>query len=206
MVLRIGGAEVGRVSSAEGRNLQDGEEVQFSLDSVTVSGLGLPEDASGLLTVTNCRVCWCCTSTDPRSAHGDGVSIPLEDIALHAISRDASSGTNPCIYMQVGNDDDEFRLFPSNADEDLCSIFDAMSAASALCMNGAFEDDGSLDNNEQFYTGESSAAAEMLRGFDRILDTTGSSEIVNGFGKEHEVPEDSRLDDRDGMRRDTSLN
>lgn len=199
MVLQVGTAAVGCVDVCTGESPENREEIRFTLRDVTVSGLGLPEDITGLLTVTNRRMCWHSCAPDAGGSSDVGLSVPLVDIALHAISRDSSGGTRPCIYSQVGDEDEELRLFPLCPDEDLGEIFDAMCAASALCVDGAVDEDSESENNDDddYGIGGGMFNAQDITCPDQRFEVNGNGGEHIGFAKGDEVLDDCRFEDVD---------
>jgi Regulator of volume decrease after cellular swelling len=163
MVIQVGDASIAAISSADGTGLEEGEEEKFRLTGATVTGLELPEQTSGDLVITTRRLCWWSDSVVC------GASVPFADIGLHAVSRDPATGTGPCIYAQVGDGDDELRVFLANESE-LEGLFAAMCEAAALCLDG--------EEGEGEFGGE---PGEMFTTTDTVSLLDGMLQ-VNGFG------------------------
>jgi Regulator of volume decrease after cellular swelling len=129
MVVEIGDTAVGHVSQSSESGSDPADAAVLRLSGVRVAGLGLPtDDVTGELVVTRHRLCW--------AGAQRGAAIPVADIGLHAVARDAAAEHGPCVYLQVGDADDELRIFPQSPALELDRIWEA------LCVVSGFVDDG----------------------------------------------------------------
>jgi hypothetical protein len=197
MAVQVGDAAVGApAASSGGATPEEAETVgteTFRLDGVAVAGLALPAGVRGTLTITTRQVRW--ASAAAAGGAGAGFAIPFPDVALHAISRDASAGAPPGIYCQVGEAGDELRLFPADAGADgvLERIFEAMCESAALCVDEEDEGEGGGGGGEMF-------TADGVRRLDELLvvpeglEAGGGGCVANGRGPD-EVLEECQFED-----------
>ncbi|CAM9283069.1 unnamed protein product [Chrysoparadoxa australica] len=133
--------------------LRDEEEILETFEDIALSFTNDSQSTEGQggLTVTSNRVIW--------KEKGDGkvFDFDVPYISLHAVSRDATTYPEPCIYCQLDEDEEVlseafFSLARDGSDSDgevaaerkietLQRIFAALSKAAELCP---FEDDAGL--------------------------------------------------------------
>ncbi|KJE95614.1 hypothetical protein CAOG_06049 [Capsaspora owczarzaki ATCC 30864] len=149
-----------------------------------------PSVGSGTLVVAHDALYWW------NSAAGEGLSVPYPSIAIHAISTDPASFSQPCIYLQTDGGDDyenddedddegdgdgadgnlrgvswppsEVWLAPADPSS-LQAIFEALSACQAMHPDqDASDDDEELDEEE---------AEARLDHLDSVFQITSTSQF-----------------------------
>ncbi len=120
------------------------------------SSNGRLEEGVGEVVITSNRVCWLGPSSSTE------IDIPY--IVLHAVSRDPETFPKPCVYCQLG-EDEELRevYFVPEREERLEPLFEALCRAAALCCpdNDVPSEDG--DDVDEIRN------EEVLRHLDNVL-------------------------------------
>lgn len=202
MAYQVGDHSVGIFAGAVGNGDSNGQAPEASLHTtlnVTVSGLNLREQVAGLLTITGENLRW--SASDGSGAPGSGLLLPFRSISLHAVSRDPSSGLPPCIYAQVGEEDDELRIFPSQVETELDPLFAAMCDAAAMCSGEEEEEEDTEDQvGEMYMAGGVRARLEDLLEVPEHL-ANGSANVGSALEREEdnydvcEALDDCRFED-----------
>ncbi len=121
------------------------------------SSNGQLEEGIGEVVITSNRVCWLGPSSSTE------IDIPY--IVLHAVSRDPATFPKPCVYCQLG-EDEELReaYFVPEREERVEPLFEALCRAAALCYpdNDVSSEDGDDDVDEI-------RNEEILRHLDNVL-------------------------------------
>jgi len=136
----------------EGAALEEGEEMDYSVENVACSILRDEDDdddelkepefwGCGTLSVTTTRVLWRRTEAAPE-AHADAMAafaVQVKHVGLHAVTRDPETFASPCLYAQLlldefegeSNEPAELYLAPRNVKQ-LPELFAAFSKAAEL--------------------------------------------------------------------------
>ncbi|KAG1677561.1 hypothetical protein FOA52_014459 [Chlamydomonas sp. UWO 241] len=157
----------------------------------------------GTLTITTRRVVWC-SDSQPSAV----MALRYQQIVMHAISRDTSSGSQPCIYLQLDNGSEqmqeehdeeaeagvepEIRLVPGDESK-LDDLFKAMCDCAALNPD---ENGGEADGEGEFFFDE----AEVIGGLDdesRAALLAAQAEGMELEGDEVELGDPGRFEDDD---------
>lgn len=153
----------------------------------------LPMNAThGTLHVTTKRIVWVGDRAAPRVGYGWDVN----QITLHAISRDPAAFPRPCLYCQMGTEDiTEVRFVPAD-DAQLAELFTAFSKSAEMNPDedesgeeGGEDGDGWIYDEEEVESG--ARAAQIAAHLDAML------HISPGLERSNDTPVAGQFDDAD---------
>jgi hypothetical protein len=137
MVVHVGDPSVGLVPLPGDPQHDRSEATVLRLPGARLVGLGLPADDVGEIVVLPRRLCWAGATR--------GVVVPVADISMHAVARGPGSEHGPCIYLQVGDGDEELRILPRDPGRELDRIWEALCVVSGLVSDDEGGDEHAKD-------------------------------------------------------------
>ena len=184
-------------------NIAADEELLYTLDDVAITAPPQEGDSTpwgaGRLRVTSRRVLW------EQPAHG--FELLAKRVGLHAVTRDAQTFPEPCLYVQLllgdaaaDNAVSELFLVPPDAST-LEPLFDALSRTAELNPDSDDESDGDSDGGMLGIAGEDDEpdAEAMLRRFDAMLADSAPPQALPGFARVAGQFDDAADDDGGGF-------
>ena len=184
-------------------NIAADEELLYTLEDVRITAAPQEGDntpwGAGRLRVTSRRVLW------EQPAHG--FELLAKRVGLHAVTRDAQTFPEPCLYVQLllgdaaaDNAVSELFLVPPDAST-LEPLFDALSRTAELNPDSDDESDGDSDGGMLGIAGEDDEpdGEAMLRRFDAMLADSAPPQALPGFARVAGQFDDAADDDGGGF-------
>ena len=176
------------------------EELLYTLENVQITAAPQEGDGTlwgaGRLRVTSRRVLW--------EQPANGFELEAKHVVLHAVTRDAQTFPEPCLYLQLllgdaADDDAVSELFVVPADAAaLEPLFDALSRAAEMNPDSD-ESDGDDDGMIGLAGDDEPDADAMLRRFDAMLADSAPPQALPGFAVTAGQFDDAADDDGGGF-------
>ena len=176
------------------------EELLYTLENVQITAAPQEGDGTlwgaGRLRVTSRRVLW--------EQPANGFELEAKHVGLHAVTRDAQTFPEPCLYLQLllgdaADDDAVSELFVVPADAAALELlFDALSRAAEMNPDSD-ESDGDDDGMIGLAGDDEPDADAMLRRFDAMLADSAPPQALPGFAVTAGQFDDAADDDGGGF-------